>query len=356
MQQIGKWIRNRYQSFERWRRYSNSQLFAKQTRKKINESKKVTFVDKKLIKKIQEYCSTRYGNSDHWHWLALYSEIMEEFIEGWLPNDIYELELIPRLNPPKFTYLSTLKSYDHHVFSGFAVKPVAIFINGIFFDGKGSPLSEREFLQKMKSYRAEVVLKRDSAPSGKGILFKHSDKVAVDDFDKRFSYVIQPLFKQHSELAKGHEKSVNTVRISTYLSHSGEVSVKHLLLRLGRGGSRIVNAGADDIDIYIDREGRALKNAVNGIGIKMGDTHPDNGIPYKNLRVPSMELAISECKKSHLKFPYLRFIAWDVYVDEEERPHMIEWNTVNPQLWVHEAHMGPLWSKDEIDDILKLPK
>lgn len=350
---IGKWIRNGYESFEKWRNYSNSQRRADGYRKRIAESKAYPFVGDKVIKRAKEDSDARFGNQEHWHWLALYAELREEYIEGWLPADVYTYRLIPFLNPRRLSYVSTYKSIDYRIFGSFASEPVVVVVNGSFYSSNGDRLTPLQFSDTMEKYNSEIVVKKDAAPSGKGIRFMNSKEIEPGDFDPAKSYLVQPLFRQHRALAEVYPQSVNTIRISTYLDRHGRASVKHKLLRVGHSGNRIVNWGDQDIDLYIDHSGKVVMDALDGIGRIRENYHPDNGYPFLELKVPSMQQAIEACKKAHNKFPYIRFIAWDLYIDEEGMPRMIEWNAVNPSFWVHEARIGPLWSEEEIKEVME---
>ncbi len=348
----GKWVRGGSEAFERWRNYSNSRKQADGYRQRIAKFKTQPFVNGKIIKRAKEESVTRFGDPEHWHWLALYAELREEYVEGWLPMDVYSFRLVPYLNPRRLAYVSTYKSIDHRIFGTFASEPVAVVVNGSFYNSESERITPQQFSGAMKEYAGEVVIKQDAAPSGKGIEFRHSSEIDPGDFERSKSYLVQPLFRQHRALDELYPNCVHTLRISTYMDRSGKVSVKHNLLRVGHGEGRIVNLGDRDIDLYLDKTGKVIGDAVDGIGRKRNGTHPDSGYRFRELQVPSMQQAIDACKQSHDKFPYTRFIAWDLYIDVEGTPLMIEWNTVNPGIWVHEARIGPLWSEREIKEPL----
>lgn len=349
---LGKWVREGYDAFERWRNYSNSRKQADEYRQKISDSKSHPFITNKLIKRAKEESDARFGDPGHWHWLALYAELREEYVEGWLPMDLYTYRLIPCLNPRRLAYVSFYKSFDHRIFDSFASEPVAVVINGSFYSPENVRLTPQQFSVAMKEYAGEVVVKRDAAASGEGIEFRQSYEIGPGDFEPSNSYLIQPLFRQHRALDELYSYCVHTLRISTYMDNLGEVSIKHKLLRVGHSGNRIVNSGDQDIDLYVDGDGRVMGDAIDGIGRNRGDIHPDSGYLFRELEVPSMKKAMSTCKIAHENFPYLRFIAWDIYIDEEGAPRMIEWNAVNPGIWVHEARLGPLWSREEIKEVM----
>lgn len=348
---IGKWVRNGYESFERWRNYSNSRKQADGYRKRITDSKAEPFVDNRVIKRAKEESNARFGDPGHWRWLALYAELREEYVEGWLPMDVYTYRLIPYLNPRRLAYVSTYKSMDHRIFDAFASEPVAVVVNGSFYNSDGERLTPQQFSDVMEEYDGEVVVKMDAAPSGEGIEFRPSLKINPGDFNPSESYLVQPLFSQHRALNELYPYCVHTLRISTYLDRLGGVTVKHKLLRVGHGEGRIVNSGDQDIDLYLDESGKVIGDAIDGIGRKIGETHPNSGYRFPDLEVPFMQQAIEVCKKYHYRFPYTRFIAWDLYIDVEGTPRMIEWNAVNPGIWVHEARLGPLWNGEEIDEV-----
>jgi hypothetical protein len=231
------------------------------------------------------------------------------------------------------------------LFSGFAIKPLAVCIKGQFYDSCQVPLSNSGFSALMNKFNSEVVIKRDGAPSGKGIRFIHSSDIKLSDFQTNHSYVVQPSVRQHELLKQLHPNSVNSLRITTFLESDGSVAVRHISLRFGENGDRTVNHSG--LFVYLDHHGNVTSNAYDDIGIDRGEKHPDTGMIYKNLKIPSMAEAIQKCRNAHHLFPYLRFIAWDLYHDETGEPRLIEWNTRRPDMWVNEARIGPLLNGKE---------
>jgi hypothetical protein len=41
--------------------------------------------------------------------------------------------------------------------------------------------------------------------------------------------------------------------------------------------------------------------------------------------------------------PYAAIIGWDVFINEEGAPKLIEWNAKNPFFWPVEARYGPFF-------------
>lgn len=340
-------VRRGYDSFERWRDFANSRKQAERIRKEIVDKKGHSFLDKKTFKTIREYASETFGSADYWPWLALYTEIREKFVEGWIPNEYYTFELIPVWNPVKLSQLSVLKSFDHRLFGSFSIEPLVVRVSGQYYDSKHAPVTMHEAGEILRAHDSEVVIKKDFGPSGKGIIFTESKKVDTESIAKGFDIVIQPSVKQHKTLSDLYPHSVNTFRVFTHLDENGAVMVKAVILRFGVGGSRIDNIMSGGC--YLPFSGGSLGNtAYDGLGFETGEKHPDTGYRYDELDLPCIEKLISTCKEAHTLFPYLRFIGWDVSVDQSGEPKLIEWNANNPTIWRYEARVGPFWNQKPV--------
>lgn len=316
----------------------------------VKKEQRSPVTDRKTLWNIKKYCVERFGDKRYWPWLALYTELRGEFVEGWLPDVLYTEKLLPRWNPENMALISTKKSFDHRIFGEFSIPPLALVVDGVFYDAGQRELSKSNLERILAGYGGELVIKKDGAGSGDGIDFIQSRDVGSFKFEKSFGYVIQPSVEQHPAMAEMHKQSVNTLRITTFLTKKNDIHVKHRSLRFGVSENRVVNKSG--LFLFLNKAGQAASEAYDGIGLSHGEKHPDTGYPYRQLRVPSIEKAEMACIEAHQKFPYLRFIAWDLYIDPEGEPHMIEWNAVRPDMWVNEALIGPLWSKEEIDEVL----
>ena len=347
IQLSGALIRKAYNRFERWRQYTNSRKQAHIYRRSAIERNGKSVIDSTLLREIKEYSGLRFGSRSYWPWLALYTEMRGEFIEGWIPEDYYRFELLPSWNPQHAANLSFSKSFDHRIFGEKTIQPIGLNISGLYFDKNMKNMDPEEFFRILKEYNDEVVIKMDKAASGFGILFLNSADITPGHFRNGSDYLIQPSVKQHSSLHAINPSSVNSLRITTFLGEDGTVSVVHRSLRIGVNGDRIVNTGG--YFFYLNAGGEVISNAHDDIGMDRGARHPDTGFVYKDLVLDSMEEASELCRSAHLLYPYIRFIGWDLYIGEDEKPKLIEWNT-RPDMWVNEALIGPLWSKDVINE------
>ncbi len=123
-------------------------------------------------------------------------------------------------------------------------------------------------------------------------------------------------------------KSVNTLRITTVLDHSGDVHVIKSSFRCGVGDSIVDNYCAGGVVYPVNMEFGRIEGP--GGNIALGQSvyvHPGTDIFMLGREIPFMKDAIQLVKKSAKKLPQLRFVGWDVAITEKG-PELIEGNTL----------------------------
>lgn len=321
---------------------------AKRYIKMVREQKKRTVVDAKLLKKIKAYAHEYFGSKDYWPWLVLYSEIRGEFMEGWVPSDYYRLRLLKKLNPVHSSFLCFKKTFDHRLFGDIASTWIVSKINNTLFDMDMNVLNETSALEKIRAVNGEVVIKKESGRGGKDIDFMDSSQISHEMLSRNFDFLVQEVVKQHQDIAAVYPDSVNTLRITTYMEFSSNVRVLYACMRIGSDGRRVDNHSAGGRVIFFDDSGTCVTDAYHGKTMEVETHHPQTGYQYRNLQISSLERAKEICIRNHYKYPYLRLIGWDVFIDRENNPRLIEWNGKYPGFWPFEAIIGPLWSLEEI--------
>lgn len=301
-------------------------------------------VDRDLKNRIKEYCHERFGDPSYWPWLAVYSEIRGEYVDGWIPYDYFRFQMIPKLNTgPR---LSDFKTYDYQLFRKFSVKPYFLKISGLFYDCNLNQVEISEVRNFFNNLNKEVVIKYDTGSGGKNIQFTHSSSSITDDIKMHDNVLLQPALKQSVELDNLCSESVNTLRVMTQIKENGEIVKKFAILRFGIGGSRVDNLTTGGGFVPLFDNGKPMKNAYDINGFDLGEKHPQSGLRFVDLNVPSFQKSIDLCKKYHLKFPYQRLISWDICIEQGGEPRLIEWNTGNQYFFVPETILGPFWPKN----------
>ena len=298
----------------------------KQRRKLTKEQKKevqdfyVSMIGQKVPLYCHEYFYSRTG----------------VFTKEYVPNNFYHCELIPRANVSNMMGLCD-KNLCDIFFSGENVaRTILKNINGYYYSG-GNPISEEDAIAMCQNID-NVIIKPSQESKGHGVqLLKVKDGVSniqsktIDQVfkDYRKNFLIQELVKQHKDMAALNPTSVNTLRILSYRSGM-EILIIYSVVRIGRTGSVIDNQCSGGISTTVSKEGKLGKVAFGGYS-EDNIVKTDSGIVLDGYQVPSYDKAVEFVKRLHLKLPYFDIIGWDIAIQEDGEPVLIEFNT-NPGL------------------------
>jgi hypothetical protein len=343
-----EFFRNNLEKIEENSRLYVSRKIAKKKIDEINRLKGFKVVDSNILKEIKSYSKERFGSSLYWPWLVLYTEIRGEFYTGWIPDDYYRVILRKKYNPAKARFFGEYKSLDYKLFDNFSFKYLIYCISQKFYKGDGTPVKFREAQSILNNFDGEVVIKPELGWKGLDIEFSHSKSIDILKLSNKNDFLIQPLFIQCSELNRVNSNSLNTLRLFTYSEPGTEPQLKFTVLRFSIDESRVDNISSGGGFVRVLENGKLDEFYYDEFGIKRDKIHPLTGIKFNEITIPNFEEVISKCKMAHQKFPYVRFIGWDVAIGKDRESKLIEWNADDPALWKYEALFGPFFYKDHI--------
>ena len=191
----------------------------------------------------------------------------------------------------------------------------------------------------------EVIIKPTLSSHGNGVKKLHIHNGMVDEkgtslkdllVKYKKDYLIQDLVKQHPDMNALNPDSINTIRIVTY-RQGMDVYVLYAAIRIGRKGQQIDNESAGGISTKINMDGTLSKFAYGAPGQDKIET-TDSGVRLDGYQVPSFEKALAVVKEQHLNLPFQDLVGWDICIDENGDPVMLEWNTT-PEL--SQSAVGP---------------
>jgi len=324
-----------------------SRFEAHKTRREVIKRKGKKVINRQIKRSIKQYAKKRFGSKAYWPYLALYTEIRGQFIEGWLPDDYFRYVLVPQISSASSVHISDYKTFDYQIFGDFALKPLFVYISGIFLNADFEPQKKEQVEQALQEYDAIIVVKEDQGLQGKQVRMIHSSEFKIESLKHGRSYVIQPLVKQYKPINDLYSGSVNTFRVGTFIKNDGSVVVKFAALRFGVDGLKVDNLSAGGQLIYFDTDGKPSNRAYDELGFDMGEQHKNSGYFFADLKVPMFQEVLQACIKAHGKFPYNRFVGWDVCIDASGKPVLLEWNT-NPGFRLFEYIFGPFFPDDDI--------
>lgn len=281
-----------------------------------------------------------------------YYEKTGVFSEKYLPDDLHYCRIDPFYNNWDEAKILDNKCLYSRLFPG-TLQPqtVAGRMNGVWTDASFEMISEEKLLSLISNAGAVVIKEATESEGGHGVHFAEDCSSASEAIKQiQGDIIIQKVIKQHGELNRLNESSVNTIRIISLLSKD-KVKIYSSILRMGINGSKVDNASSGGITCGITDKGRLKPIAYATNGTKY-DAHPTSKVKFDDIVVPSFDKAKELVLKLHPYIPNFRLISWDIAINEEAEPVLIEANLCYGELDFHQLNNGPLFGED-LDMILE---
>jgi len=232
-------------------------------------------------------------------------------------------------------------------------------MNGLYYDENYNLISIKRMLNicyKAIANGAELVIKPSGKGGGRGIIFiNEADRDAIWKAIEEqgvSQLVIQEVLKQSSTMARFNPSSVNTLRVTTLL-HKGAVRILGALVRVGAAENRVDNWCSGGSLVGIDIVSGYCQNwALRKDNERITVLPSGLDLEHETFKIPNIEKVWELVKKAHFQIPYVRLISWDIAIDENEEPVMIE-NNFAGMLQIHEAVTGPIfgeWMEELLDE------
>lgn len=259
--------------------------------------------------------------------------------EKYIPTSIYNTEILWRLNNFHFRYAYADKgTYDSTFYD--INKPFTIVknVNGYFYDGQ-HPLTEAEAIERCSNLKEAIIKPTLGGTWGIGVkLIQSTDGIVMDTKQSikdlfasyKQSYIIQERLEQHPDLAKLNPTSLNTIRVMSY-RRGDEIVILYAVIRIGRKGQIIDNETAGGIKADIDLQTGRIKGSAMGSPTEARMPVTDIGTPTDGYQIPCLDKVLEVVKEMHFRLPYFNLVGWDMSVNKDGKPTLIEWNST-PQL------------------------
>lgn len=153
-------------------------------------------------------------------------------------------------------------------------------------------------------------------------------------------YVVQECLHQHPVMAQFNPTSINTFRITT-LMLNGRFSLGSIVLRFGKNGSTVDNWGAGGIMTMVYPDG-----TINSVGhdIHLNEYTHNGTCVFADCSIPQMPEILRLVEKAHREnFSICKFIGWDIMINENGEPVIIELNSSQPGVIGEQLVAGPIF-------------
>ena len=297
--------------------------------------------------KIYEYWK-KYTDDFEIDYHRYYIDRTGKFDERFIPDDLFVGYIDGYLNNRAIEPGVADKNYFDLYLKGFAMpKTYVHLINGIFEDSNYNMITKEEAIDILSKEKRIVVKPSMASYGGKNVrlLENLSKKELVKFFDelKEDNLIFQEAVKQSKETAKLHPDSLNTIRIMTLIL-DGEVKVlPWYAFRMGQGKSKVDNASFGGVYCNVKEDGTLSSFAYDALGNKFLK-HPDGG-NFDEVKFDFMDKVKALVKEAAQRFPHFRLIGWDIAIDENNNPLIIEANLTMSGMDVIETIGGPLFGE-----------
>lgn len=297
--------------------------------------------EKAQIDKKQEYSYMMYKN--------MYGKFSRFFV----PDAVYQTELLPQLNPHDFVMgiipITTAdfadKNYMELLVDNIPFpKTIIREINGFLYDADFNIISGEEAQKILSKYEKLVIKDSNGVGHGKGVDCLSGSEIARAILNReRHNFVVQEILKQSKELSRFNDSSVNIVRMTTLLWHD-RVYVLGGVFRVGAPGSfcdHLACDGNSPLVIPLNEDGSFVEKACDCDNFY---TYSDYYGKEINGGIPHYQRMKELAKAAHRKFAFHKLIGWDFTINENEEIVCMEYNTFLPGIVQSQCALGPIFN------------
>ena len=172
----------------------------------------------------------------------------------------------------------------------------------------------------------KIIVKPWEGGGGAGISFlrkgdsKEHIMAILESYNVNF--ICEEIVIAHYSYAEPHPLSLNTLRVITF-SYKMDIYLVGVLFRTGVGKTEVDNLGSGGLMMLL-KDGGFIGYAYDKYGNKFY-SHPD-GYSFSGKKLYNVDKAVAAAKKLHSTIPQLRYISWDIAIDQEGEPVLIELN------------------------------
>lgn len=291
------------------------------------------------------------------YWHDYYREVSGVDSIKFIPDYIFYRYIEPMNNELELSKAYEDKSLYQARFGDIIKTPRCLLNNrnGIFYDSKDREIRREEAVSLLSSLSKKHIIK-PSLLSGGGRNIGVIEKVdshlylgtEIIDASKLLeqygeNFCVQEIVKQDLTMSKLNPDSVNTIKIFTARMDDKIVFIDSFV-RIGLKGTFIDNYGAGGIYCGVDKSG-LLKSYAYGRYPKRFYSHPDTGESFEGMRYPGFDKIVEKSLLMHKRLPYFRFATWDMTLDNEGEPVLIEVNLRHQDVSGYQLQNGPMFGE-----------
>lgn len=220
-------------------------------------------------------------------------------------------------------------------------------INGIYYDYSYNIIDKETAIILAQGFDKSIIKPTVGSFCGAGVDLLHKEDDILSVFEKyKKDFIVQELIIQHPEIAKFNKSSVNVIRYNTLFIDS-EVHPLSATLRIGAEGAindnSILSDGSGMIVVNIDPDGKLDEVGYYSNGKCVSESH--SGVLFKGSVIPNFQKVTETVVNMHKQMAHFGFIGFDVAIDIDETPVIMEYNVFAPGVIYYQYTGGPLFGQ-----------
>lgn len=288
--------------------YSNMIKIAKAVSKKTNKNLLFVLFD---MKKCGLKYQAGYYDYQEFEFYNLNKEQRETYLTRGKNN-----EIIKKFNDKSKFYIFDNKEEMYKIYNKFLKRQWMVLNENNYND----------FLDFFKQNKV-IIVKPIDGEGGKGIekyeyINDEESKIVYSSLLFKKQLLVEQCIKQHPDMNKLYNKSVNTLRMFTFYK-DGQAYFLQAILKVGNGGV-VDNFSSGGMYTYVDDEGTVYAEAIDQMDNKYYK-HPISNETIVGFKVPMFKEAVGMVKEAAKVVPEMGYIGWDVAISEDG-PVLVEGN------------------------------
>lgn len=288
-------------------------------------------------------------------WFRLYCSGENSFSPRYIPENFWFRDIVPHYNNLIFAKALQDKCLFGLLFPQLR-QPETVLrrMAGVFTDGEGRLLTQTEAAALCHGVGRVILKPSVSTGQGHGIRFFDTDAITDEELLSLFracgqNFIVQKKLAQHPALAQFNPRSVNTVRVVTFL-HGDRVHILSSILRIGGGDNEVDNVSQGGYQCTIRPDGQLEPTAItkqSGQWVRVRQTA--GGVPFEGRTIPSFDRILEAVRSAAGSMGHFRLLGWDIAVSPDGEPVLIEYNVIPGQ---NQSTCGPTFG-DLTDEVLE---
>ena len=112
------------------------------------------------------------------------------------------------------------------------------------------------------------------------------------------------------------------------------------LLRIGAMNSQVDNSSQGGLTCVINNDGSLYSQGYDSNNNLIAESHTN--VKFQGFKIPNFEKIKKRIKELHLQIPYFKMVSWDIAINKNEEPVLVEFNVISQGAFSQHSY-GPLF-------------